>query len=139
MFNEGIFIAQDDNFDGLTTRVPVGFIEDDGLRFITTYRADIRQVSITAEAYRFLKLVKQQTEISGSVFDPPPATIRGNMISLDNPEETVLGFFMAGSETNRQIYINQEDLTYAQLESIIPDDCREVPGAETGPPADWNP
>lgn len=139
MFNEGIFIAQDDNFDGLTTRVPVGFIEDDGLRFITTYRADIRQVSITAEAYRFLKLVKQQTEISGSVFDPPPATIRGNMISLDNPEETVLGFFMAGSETNRQIYINQEDLTYAQLESIIPDDCREVPGAVSDPPADWNP
>lgn len=137
--NEGVFIAQDDNFNGLTTKVPVAYIEDDGLRFITTYRADIRQISISQEAYRFLKLVKQQTEISGSVFDPPPATIRGNMINLENPEETVLGFFMVGSETQRRIYIDQSDLTFAQSEAIIPDDCRLSEGADIDPPADWNP
>lgn len=133
----GVYVAQDDNFNGLTTQIPVAFIEDDGLRFITTYRIDLRQISISQDAYRFLRLVKQQVEVSGSVFDPPPASIKGNMINLDNPEETVLGYFIAGAETVRRVYINQDQLTYAQAEAIIPDDCREVPGSAIDPPTDW--
>ncbi len=137
--NQSVFIAQDDNFNGLTTQVPVAFIEDNGLRFVNTYRVDIRQIGISQEAYRFLRLVKQQVDISGSVFDPPPATIRGNMINLENPEEVVLGYFIAGAEDTRRIYIKKSELTFAQNVAIIPDDCREVEGAQLNPPSDWNP
>ena len=137
--NQSLFIAQDDNFNGLNTKLPVGFIEDDGLRFIQTYRVDLRQMSISQEAYRFLRLVKQQTEISGSVFDPPPATIRGNIISLEDPEEEVLGYFIAAGESNKRIYINGSDLDFRQNVAIIPDDCRLVEGAQLNPPLDWNP
>ncbi|WP_297336170.1 DUF4249 domain-containing protein [Algoriphagus sp.] len=137
--NQGIFIANDDNFNGLTTRIPVGFIEDDGLRFVNTYRVDLRQISISQEAYRFLRLVKQQTEISGSVFDPPPATIRSNMINLENPDEVVLGYFIAGAESVTRIYIDAAELDFVQPKTIIPDDCRVVEGAQLDPPADWNP
>ncbi|MHA7131751.1 DUF4249 domain-containing protein [Algoriphagus namhaensis] len=137
--NQGIFIASDDNFNGLSTRVPAGFIEDNGIRFAETHRAEISQISISASAYRFLRLVKQQTEISGSVFDPPPANIRGNMISLDDPEEVVLGYFMAGAESVRQIYINSNEMEFTQPIAIIPDDCRVLPNTTTETPADWNP
>lgn len=137
--NQGVFIANDDNFNGLTTRIAAGFIEDDGLRFVNTYRVDLRQISISPEAFRFLRLVKQQTEISGSVFDPPPANIRSNMINLEDPDEVVLGYFIAGAETVRRIYISTADLDFTQPKTIIPDDCREVEGAQVDPPADWNP
>lgn len=137
--NQGIFIATDDTFNGLSTRIPAGFIEDDGIRFVETHRAQISQISISAEAYRFLRLVKQQTEISGSVFDPPPANIRGNMISLDNPDEVVLGYFMAGAEARSEIYINSSELEFQQPVTIIPDDCRELPNTSVDPPIDWNP
>lgn len=137
--NQGIFLAQDDNFNGLNTRLPVGFIEDDGLRFIQNYRVDLRQMSISQSAYRFLRLVKQQTEISGSVFDPPPANIKGNMISLDNPEEVVLGYFIAAGEQKKRLYIRGSDVEFRQNVSIIPDDCRLIEGAQVNPPADWNP
>lgn len=138
--NQGIFIAQDENFNGLTTKIPVGFIEDNGRRLVNTFRTDIRQISVSADAYRFLKLVKQQTEISGSVFDPPPASIRGNMISLDNPDEVVLGYFMAGGEARKRIYIKYADLTFNQPRAIIPDDCRVLAGPNSDlPPADWSP
>ena len=138
--NQGIFIAQDENFNGLTTKIPVGFIEDNGRRLVNAFRTDIRQISVSAEAYRFLRLVKQQTEISGSVFDPPPASIRGNMISLDNPDEVVLGYFMAGGEARKRIYIKYADLTFNQPRDIIPDDCKVFAGPNSDlPPADWNP
>jgi hypothetical protein len=137
--NESIFIAQDDNFNGLSTKVPVGFVEDDGLRFVQTYRIDVRQLSISQGAYRFLRLVKQQSEINGSVFDPPPANIRGNMIRLDNPEEVVLGYFMASGESKKRIYINGQDLSFRQNVALILDDSREVSGAQLLPPLDWRP
>ncbi|MBC6366389.1 DUF4249 domain-containing protein [Algoriphagus sp. AK58] len=138
-YNQSLFVVNDDNFNGLTTRIPASFIEDDGFRFVNKFRIDLKQYSISQGAYRFLRLVKQQAEISGSIFDPPPATIRGNMISLDNPDEVVLGYFMAAGETSRRIYIDKNDLTFKQNRAIIPDDCRVVPGASVDAPADWNP
>lgn len=137
--NRSVFIANDDDFNGLTTRLTAMFIPDDGLRFITTFRMDLRQLTISAGAYRFLRLVKQQTEVSGSVFDPPPANIRGNMISLDDPDEVVLGYFMAAGETNERFYIDGTKLEYRQPLSMITDDCRVVVGAVQDPPADWDP
>lgn len=137
--NQSLFIAVDDNFNGLTTRIPAAFIEDNSLRFVNRLRADLKQYAVSQEAYRFLRLVKQQAEISGSIFDPPPATIRGNMISLDNPDEVVLGYFMAAGESSKRIYIDKSDLTFNQVPGTIPDDCRTVSGAVVDPPFDWNP
>ena len=137
--NQAYFISADDNFNGLSTRMVAGFIPDNGRRFVDTYRIDLRQLNVSQEAYRFLRLVKQQSEISGSVFDPPPATIRGNMISLDDPEEVVLGFFIAAGESNGRVYIKNSQLDFVQNRAIIPDDCRVVPGASLLPPIDWRP
>lgn len=137
--NQSLFIAQDDNFNGLTTRIPAAFIEDNGLRFVDRLRVDLKQYSLSPEAYRFLRLVKQQAEISGSIFDPPPATIRGNMISLENPDEVVLGYFIAAGEAVKRTYIAKGDLTFNQIDATIPDDCRTVSGAVVDPPFDWNP
>lgn len=137
--NQSIFVTNDDNFNGLNTKIPAAFIADDGFRFVNKYRMDLKQYSISQGAYRFLRLVKQQSEISGSIFDPPPATLRGNMLSLDNPDEVVLGYFMAAGETSRRIYVDKNDLTYKQNRAIVADDCRVVSGAFLDPPADWRP
>ena len=99
----------------------------------------MKQYSISQNAYRFLRLVKQQAEISGSIFDPPPATLRGNMLSLDNPDEVVLGYFIAAGETSERIYVDRNDLTFKQNPAIIQDDCRLIPGSFVDPPADWRP
>lgn len=135
----GFSIASDEDFNGLSNRLPVAFIEDNGLRFKRTYRAQIQQLGISAQAHRFLRLVEQQVSLTGSVFDQPPANIRGNMISLSDPDETVLGYFIAASVDTKQIYIENERLQFLQTPRIIPDDCRTVPGAVVDPPADWNP
>lgn len=137
--NQSYFLSSDDNFNGLTTRLIAGFVPDNGRRFVNTYRVDLQQLNVSQEAFRFLRLVKQQSEISGSVFDPPPANIRGNMISLDDPEEVVLGFFIAAGESQRRVYIKNSQLDFVQPRAIIPDDCRVIPGAGLSPPFDWRP
>jgi hypothetical protein len=132
-------LASDETFNGLSQRLPVLFIEDNGLRFKQTYRAEIQQISVSSGAHRFLRLIEQQTNLTGSVFDNPPANIRGNIVSLDNPDEIVLGYFIAGAIAKKQIYIEREKLEFLQTPRIIPDDCLTVSGAQISPPSDWNP
>ena len=119
--------------------LPVGFIEDDGLRFVQNYRVDLRQMSISQSAYRFLRLVKQQTEISGSVFDPPPANIKVNMTSLENPQEVVLGNFIAAGKQKKRLYIKGSDLEFRQNVSLIPDYRPHIEVQQINQPIDWRP
>lgn len=135
--SQNFVIASDESFNGLETRLPVAFIEDNGLRFRDTYRAEIQQMGISQEAFRFLRLIEQQLSITGSVFDQPPANIRGNMISLDDPDETVLGYFIAADVQTKVVYITSSDLDRRVTPAIIPDDCRTVPGATLSPPSNW--
>ncbi|MCX2742088.1 DUF4249 domain-containing protein [Pontibacter anaerobius] len=71
----------------------------------TKYRVKVRQYSLTAEAYEFWRLFNEQQSSVGSIFDPPPAQIRGNLFSTTNPEEQVIGYFGASSLTERYIVI----------------------------------
>ncbi|HMQ06121.1 MAG TPA: DUF4249 domain-containing protein [Saprospiraceae bacterium] len=134
-----IQIADDVDFNGSNTGLPVLFVEDNGIRFKETYRAEIIQQSLSENAYRYLRLAKQQIESEGTIFDPLPANIRSNIINLDDPEETVLGYFYVADANKKFIYIKSSDLTFRQNQLTIPNDCRVIENSQIIPPADWNP
>jgi hypothetical protein len=136
---KSISVASDRNFNGLSTSIPVTFLADNGSRFRDFYRLDMQQLSISPKAYDFLRLLKQQIEISGSVFDPPPANLRSNIINIDNPNEVVLGYFFAADQSTKRIYIDGTKIKLGVPNAIIPDDCRTVPGAVFEEPSDWSP
>jgi hypothetical protein len=139
---ENLFaIANDNLFDGQNITLPTIDIADDGWRFKDKLRVNFHQHSISKSGYNFLKLVQQQLSIEGSVFDPPPANIRGNMINLGDPTKQVLGYFFATDVSSNEIYIDSQDLDHKQTPGYWPDDCREVKGLShrlsTDPPENW--
>lgn len=143
-----IITVSDVDFDGIYQNRRIAYVRDDGLRFKETYRLDIQHLSVSPETHRFLRLVDQQLRLTGSVFDPPPANIRGNLISLDNREEQVLGHFFVSDERFLRIYIQRDKLEfYLRPQTTVPDDCRDyllqaffpMPLLSVDPPADWDP
>lgn len=131
-----IRILSDQFFNGNNTVYLAAFVEDNGMRFTDKYLLRIRQFSLSEQAYQFFKLLNQQLGIEGSIFDPPPATIGGNMISLNNLNENVIGFFTASAVSIDSIFLFRSDLEFTQLPVVIPDDCREV-GGTTQQPSYW--
>ncbi len=77
---------------------------------------DIAQASITREAYQYLQLYKEQSSRTGSVLDPLPASIRGNIVSADNPEEFALGFFSARSIIHKKVIVIPHGITQYLLD-----------------------
>jgi len=95
-----------DNFsNGNLITDQVAFIKEDCVRLNSEFLVRIEQHSLTREAFQFFQLLQEQTSIDGDIFDPPPATLRGNMINLTNPDEPVIGYFRASDVSLDSIYI----------------------------------
>ncbi|WP_373523245.1 DUF4249 domain-containing protein [Aquiflexum sp.] len=127
--SRGLFLEDDTNFNGLRTSQTAGYIEDDGYRLAFRYRFDFEQMAISEETFRYLRLVNQQMILTGSVFDPPPANIRGNMISITNPDETVLGHFFAAGISSKKVSLRGSELNLLKFQQPFNDDCRELRNA----------
>lgn len=135
-----IFSTDDSDFDGLYRGHEIAYIWDDGYRFRESYRLDLKHMSVSKNAQRFLKLADQQLRLTGSVFDPPPANIRGNFIGLhENADpQAVLGYFFVADEIPLRVYIKFQNLEFTKRPfGYIPDDCRVSQRVIPARPDDW--
>jgi hypothetical protein len=70
---------------------------------------EIKQQSISASAYQYLKLLANQVQNNGSLVDTPPAAIIGNVKNVVNPDEPVAGFFMVTSVRSAKYWLDKEN------------------------------
>ena len=132
-----VHILDDKNSNGNINTELAAFIPDDGGRFTDQYMVVIQQLSISKEAHAFFDLLKKQLSIDGDIFDPPPATIRGNIINLDRQEENVIGYFHASDISIDTVFIERSVLKDFQKARQVNDDCRELPFSTAIRPEFW--
>ncbi|MBC7920072.1 MAG: DUF4249 domain-containing protein [Ferruginibacter sp.] len=105
---------------------------------------EVSQLSLTREAYQFWKLYQEQQTRVGSILDPLPAPIVGNIANADNPNELALGYFAASAVARRRFAIydpNPRNINkiYATTEYLIrPGLCFQAfPGSTLERPPGW--
>ena len=98
---EDLYYADDEFVDGNDIN---GFdVHNDPLEIGDTAR--VEQLSISKHAYDFIAIVQEQTAFVGSIFDFPASPIQGNIYTINEPNEGVLGFFGASSVATAEIVI----------------------------------
>ncbi|WP_435354560.1 DUF4249 domain-containing protein [Emticicia sp. SJ17W-69] len=70
---------------------------------------EIKQQSVSPNAYRYLKLLAEQIQNNGSLVDTPPAALIGNIKNINKPEEVVAGFFMVTSVRYEKYWIDRKE------------------------------
>lgn len=133
----GSYLFKDNLTNGSTVKTKVGYIPDDGYRFTDKYMVVVEQRSLSQSAYQFRKLVQNQLSINGDIFDPPPATIRGNMLNVNNPDEEVIGFFSMSDVVVDSVFILRDIILEDQPARIFRDDCRVIPFSDVVRPPYW--
>lgn len=68
-------------------------------------KVKIEQLSISKRNFEYLDVLRSQTAFVGSIFDPPPAPIVGNLFNVNNPDEVVAGFFSASDISSATIVV----------------------------------
>ncbi|MCU0390553.1 MAG: DUF4249 domain-containing protein [Thermoflexibacter sp.] len=71
---------------------------------------EVRQQAISREIYQYWKNYIDQTLRTGSIFDPIPSTIVGNVYNPNNPNEFALGYFSVASVSVKRFIINSIDM-----------------------------
>jgi hypothetical protein len=135
--NTVLRVFKDNLTDGNNNAQLAAFIPDDGRRFMEKYLVVVQQSSLNKSAYQFYDLLKNQLSIQGNIFDPPPATIRGNMINLDDPDSDVIGYFRASDVQIDTLYITRAEVEEPRPIDQINDDCRVLENSSTQKPSFW--
>lgn len=112
---------------------------------------DIRQLSLTKDAYTYYQLFQQQTQNSGGLADTPPTVLVGNVRNVANAREGVVGFFGASAVSVVHYWLDRKDtegISYGATDPLGPhqnvgDDLfyalnRRLPYPEPPPPYTGN-
>ena len=73
----------------------------------THFLVAIKQYSLSERAHEFWKRSAAQHVATGSLMDPPPAMVQGNVFSLDDGDEPVLGYFGASAVIKTNYLLNR--------------------------------
>lgn len=116
-------------------------------RFHVIYGFMVRQYRISQREYDYWAQVDQLINIDGTIFDPPPATIVGNLVNESDPTELIQGYFSVVSEDFKRQFVETGDLgffvqTDCSSFSFRPgppecEDCRRLPNSSREKPPYW--
>ncbi len=104
---------------------------------------EIKQLSLTRQAYEFWKFYLEQSTRTGTILDPLPSPLQGNIYNTNNPDKLALGYFEASDVASKKIilapiflnaYLTLQYYTRHEAEGA----CYQVyPNAQSDAPSGW--
>jgi len=93
----------------IVTEFPLNFVPGGRGDIKVKYSLLVRQYSLSKDAFLFWEGLRVQNETQGSLFDVQPASVIGNIRSLTDENEVVLGFFDASQVSTARRFFTPED------------------------------
>lgn len=91
--------------------LPLHFVGAESEKMSVAYSILTKQYALSQRAYSFISTMKKNTEQLGSVFDPQPSQLSGNIKCITNPAEIVIGFVEVVEQKTKRIFINRRQLS----------------------------
>jgi hypothetical protein len=84
---------------------PLVLIPPNSWEISVEYSILVKQYVLTPDAYNFWLNLQKNTELTGTIFSPQPSAIPGNIHSLSDSTEQVIGYISGGTFREQRIYI----------------------------------
>lgn len=94
-----------------TIHLPFHFIERPSWKLSVLYSILVRQYALSREGYEFLQRMKRNTEQVGTLFDPQPSELNGNIRCETDPSEPVIGFVEVAEAKEKRIFIRNSEVS----------------------------
>ncbi|HYK77529.1 MAG TPA: DUF4249 domain-containing protein [Daejeonella sp.] len=88
---------------------PLLFIEPNSEKLGIKYSILVKQHALSKEAFNYWNSMQKISEQMGTIYDPQPSQIRGNIRCVIDPSEPVVGFVSASSVKEKRIFISQRE------------------------------
>lgn len=105
--------------------------------FLERHYFNVIQSSITRQAHNYWAQVGELSNRTGSIFDTPPGTIRGNIYNVNNEKEPVLGYFGASLVDTARFFLNRRNIRFNIGSTCQCAVCTDLPGDRPDRPYYW--
>lgn len=100
---------------GTTIKLSKDIIKDQGVAFVSAlsgklqakYSILVKQYALTQDEFEYWNTLAKTTERTGSLFDPQPAEVTGNIKSVSNSSELVFGYFSASNRQEQRLFVSE--------------------------------
>ncbi len=123
-------LAQD-----IISYAPVTTIEQNDQRLFVRYSINVKQYGVTKEAFDYWQILQKSTQKTGSVFDPAPAQVSGNIHCVNKPDKPVIGFVSASYITEKRLFVDHRELVGWNQRAVPDISCETIYTFQH--PTDW--
>ena len=102
-------------------RQPLTYISNESDRLKVEYSILANQYSLNEDEYIYWEKLSNITQNIGTIYDIIPAGVPGNIFCVENPGETVLGYFSVSAKKSRRFFI--KDRFRGQVNLYSYDSC----------------
>ncbi|WP_026839688.1 DUF4249 domain-containing protein [Gillisia sp. JM1] len=95
--------------DNNIEKAQVHFIDKSNTALAYRYSILVKQYSLSREAYEFYEILKELSGSESLFSQNQPGFINGNLFSLDNPNEKVLGYFSVSAVDSKRLFFSFTD------------------------------
>lgn len=117
-FNDNPIVSDNQLVEGgRFTGIKATYVPINQWTFMYKVHAEVKQMSLSRQAFVFWKAVQAQKEAASSLFQPVTGRIESNFIQISGQPGAIEGLFYATSVSSKSVFITRNDVP---LQSIIP-------------------
>lgn len=120
-----ILLTSTSNLSEDRVNFPVRFISQSDYTIAERYSILVTQYIQSFDSFSFYNTLKKMNSSGSILSQNQPGFIYGNIKSVTNPNEKVIGFFDVSSVSKKRIFFNFEDLFPGQPKPKYYDDCTD--------------
>lgn len=87
--------------------LPINIVDIASNKLYFGYTILLKQYGLTREAFEYWTDLAKTTQGTGSLFDPQPSQVTGNIRAKADSKELVFGYFSAAQEQKKRIFIRE--------------------------------
>ena len=96
--------------DDVISYQPITTLVKPSEKLYVRYSLLVKQTGLTKEAFDFWSLLKKNTELTGTLFDPQPSSLPTNIKCTSDTGKQVIGYVSAATVTEKRIFIRNSEV-----------------------------
>ncbi|WP_229204206.1 DUF4249 domain-containing protein [Dyadobacter alkalitolerans] len=86
--------------------LPINIIDIPTNKLLIKYSILVKQYALSQQAFEYWTDLAKTTQGTGSLFDPQPSQVTGNIKNTSDPKELVFGYFSVVNEQKQRIFLS---------------------------------
>lgn len=104
-FDEIFILSTESLEQNQANKIPLQFVSSQTEKLAILYSFLVEQITMSEEAYLYWEQLAENVSIGEGLYASQPLAIQGNIRNIDDPDQSILGYFQAVNVSSKRYFI----------------------------------